>query len=228
MQKSGYKLYWVNAGVAILLFACSSPKKIAGSVPSSSTGEDISFINGISIHRDGKASAHHLSPVNSGKTLPAGGPDSAALSVDFLVQLKYSQLLGVQMKDIDDLPLYSYIDQWWGTPYRYGGDSRDGIDCSAFVQALYAAVFHITDLPRTSREQFRMVRKIRHQDNLQEGDLVFFHVHTRHVSHVGIYLQNNKFVHASLTQGITISDLTDPYWHRFYVCGGEVAENSGG
>ncbi|HEY6083383.1 MAG TPA: NlpC/P60 family protein, partial [Chitinophagaceae bacterium] len=64
-----------------------------------------------------------------------------------------------------------------------------------------------------------------HKDRLQEGDLVFFHVRTRRISHVGIYLQNNKFVHASLTQGITISDLTDPYWHRYYVCGGEVKEN---
>ncbi len=224
MGKTGNILAIVNILTLCLLCACSVPRKTVSSIPAPAD-DNINFINGIAIHREGKATRHHLSPVRSEKAAepqPAEAPASATAPDMFS---KYARLLGVSLQAIYDTSLYDFIERWWATPYRYGGDSHNGIDCSAFVQTLYAAVFHITDLPRTAIEQYYSAKKIKHKDRLQEGDLVFFHVHTRHVSHVGIYLQNNKFVHASLTQGITISDLTDPYWHRYYVCGGEIKEN---
>lgn len=219
MGKTRNILTIVSALTLLLLCSCSVSKKTATTIPAPAD-DNISFINGIAIHRDGKATRHHLSPVRSENAAEPAEPPVSAGAPDMFS--KYARLLGVSLQAIYDTSLYDFIERWWGTPYRYGGDSHNGIDCSAFVQALYAAVFHVTDLPRTAIEQYDSVKKIKHKDRLQEGDLVFFHVHTRRISHVGIYLQNNKFVHASLTQGITISDLTDPYWHRYYVCGGEV------
>lgn len=222
MGKTGNILAIVNALILCLLCACSISRKTATTIPAPAD-DSIRFINSIAIHRDGKATRHHLSPVHSEKAAEPAEPPALTGAPDLFS--KYARLLGVSLQAIYDTSLYDFIEQWWGTPYRYGGDSHNGIDCSAFAQALYAAVFHVTDLPRTAIEQYDSVKKIKHKDRLQEGDLVFFHVHTRHISHVGVYLQNNKFVHASLTQGITISDLTDPYWHRYYVCGGEVKDS---
>ena len=87
--------------------------------------------------------------------------------------------------------------------------SRDGIDCSAFAFLLLSSVYGVTSLPRTSKEQYEACRHIS-RDELQEGDLVFFHTLTgkkhRGVTHVGVYLRNNKFIHASVS-GVMISDL---------------------
>jgi lipoprotein Spr len=75
-------------------------------------------------------------------------------------------------------------------------------------------------LPRTSQEQFKESRRVELED-LQEGDLVFFGS-GRSISHVGVYLQNNKFVHASTSQGVTITDLNDKYWKPRFVGGGRL------
>jgi lipoprotein Spr len=109
--------------------------------------------------------------------------------------------------------LYKTIDEWYGTRYRYGGTTPRGIDCSAFMQVLAGYAFGWM-LPRTAKEQYASMLKIS-MDDLQEGDFVFFNT-TGGVSHVGMYLSNNKFVHSSSSQGVNIGDLTDPYWsNRF-------------
>ena len=109
--------------------------------------------------------------------------------------------------------LYTGIDEWLGTRYRLGGTTKDGIDCSAFVQILYITQFGI-NIPRTAREQYDATNRISRTE-LKEGDLVFFNTQGG-VSHVGLYLQNNKFVHAS-SSGVTISDLFEPYWERRFI-----------
>lgn len=119
--------------------------------------------------------------------------------------------------------LYAFIDNWYGTPYRFGGTTRRGIDCSAFMQEIYNGVYKYR-LPRTSRDQFSISKKINRQEDLREGDLVFFKIRTSSISHVGIYLADGKFAHASSSKGVTISNLGENYWSRYYVGGGRVEE----
>lgn len=133
------------------------------------------------------------------------------------LQLKYALLLDTEVEQIQNTSLYSNIDQWLGTRYRLGGSTKDGIDCSALVQILFATQYGI-NLPRTAREQYDATNHISRTD-LKEGDLVFFNTNGG-VSHVGIYLQNNKFVQAGSSTGVTISDLFDPYWERRFIGAG--------
>ena len=125
------------------------------------------------------------------------------------LQLKYAILLNTEVEQVQDNFLLKYIDEWYGTRYRYGGTTKSGIDCSAFVQVIYLSAFGMT-LPRTAREQYRGCHIVSATE-MKTGDLVFFNT-TGGISHVGIYLQNNKFIHASTSFGVTISDLFDPYY----------------
>lgn len=129
------------------------------------------------------------------------------------IQLKYALLLDTEVEQIQNLNLYAGIDEWIGTRYRLGGTTKEGIDCSALVQILAVTQAGIT-LPRTAREQYDATKRISRTE-LKEGDLVFFNTQGG-VSHVGIYLQNNKFVHAS-SGGVTISDLFEAYWERRFI-----------
>ncbi|HEY1870688.1 MAG TPA: C40 family peptidase, partial [Chitinophagaceae bacterium] len=144
---------------------------------------------------------------------------SAETSKTLALQLKYSQLMNTDAQQVQNIPLYQSIDVWYGAPYRYGGTTKDGIDCSAFVESIFMSAFGIT-LPRTAREQYKATRHISRTE-LQEGDLLFFNT-TGGVSHVGIYLQNNKFVHASVS-GVTISDMFEPYYVKHFIAAGRVA-----
>ncbi|WP_216629427.1 C40 family peptidase [Taibaiella lutea] len=119
-----------------------------------------------------------------------------------------------------NISLYSFIEDWYGTPYRFGGDNRFGIDCSAFTRQLYNDVYNLP-IVRTSIEQFTQVERIATSE-LKEGDLVFFKIHSKRISHVGVYLYDGKFVHASVSQGVVISDLGDAYWTRYYAGGGRM------
>jgi cell wall-associated NlpC family hydrolase len=137
------------------------------------------------------------------------------------VIIKYADKISVDPTDINNYPLYRFIDQWYGTRYRWGGEDNTGIDCSAFSQKLYGKVYGI-DLTRTAKQQHRNCERIKDADNAEEGDLVFFRIHRLRVSHVGVYLANGYFVHASRSQGVVISDLNSKYWHRRYAGCGRV------
>lgn len=130
------------------------------------------------------------------------------------LQFKYALLLDTEVEEVNNLSLFNVIDDWYGTRYRLGGSTKNGIDCSAFTQTVFADAFGLT-LPRTAREQYAALNHISRTE-LKEGDLVFFNT-TGGVSHVGIYLQNNKFVHAASSGGVMISDLYDGYWSRRFV-----------
>ncbi|MEJ2154461.1 MAG: NlpC/P60 family protein [Desulfobacteraceae bacterium] len=103
--------------------------------------------------------------------------------------------------------------QWEGTPHRMGGTQRSGVDCSGFVQRIFDDLFNIK-LPRATARQVRTGNAVAiHQ--LRPGDLVFFHPPDK-VRHVGIYLGQGEFVHASTSKGVTISRLNTPYWRNAY------------
>lgn len=102
---------------------------------------------------------------------------------------------------------------WEGVRYRIGGNSRAGIDCSALVQTWFLDAFG-TQLPRSSREQFQVGETVE-RDGLRPGDLVFFR-NRRSISHVGVYVGEGRFAHASSSQGVTVSALEEAYWARRY------------
>ena len=130
------------------------------------------------------------------------------------LQVKYSVLLNTPAEEVKNTKMFEFIDDWYGTPYRLGGTTKKGVDCSAFSQFLFAAVYGLT-IPRTAREQYSLTSRIS-RTQLKEGDLIFFNTRGG-VSHVGIYLQNNKFVHASTSGGVMISDIFEEYWARKFV-----------
>jgi len=112
--------------------------------------------------------------------------------------------------------LQNCIQDWIGTPYKYGGLSKRGIDCSGFTLTIYNEVYNYK-LPRTALDQFKTGRKI-NSALITEGDLVFFRgVRGTGIDHVGIYLENNKFIHASTSAGVVISDLSEKYYKTRFV-----------
>jgi len=106
-----------------------------------------------------------------------------------------------------------------GTKYRYGGTTSRGFDCSGFVQRVYKEAFNI-DLPRSTRDMMKLGKKI-NKNELKPGDLVFFHP-TRKYYHVGIYLGNGVFIHASTSRGVIKSDLSLNYWKKSYIKGRRI------
>jgi cell wall-associated NlpC family hydrolase len=141
------------------------------------------------------------------------------------VQLKYAVLLNTEVESLPSKELLESVDEWFGVRYSRGGNTKKGVDCSGFSVAVYAAVYGIT-LPRVSREQYRISRKISTTE-LQEGDLVFFDTRGRgSVSHVGIYLGNNKFIHASVSKGVMVNDLFQSYYLHRYIGAGRIESKS--
>ncbi|KKM56555.1 bifunctional murein DD-endopeptidase/murein LD-carboxypeptidase [Yersinia pestis] len=112
---------------------------------------------------------------------------------------------------------------WKGVRYRLGGSSKRGIDCSAFVQTTFREQFGM-DLPRSTSQQQDLGKKVQ-RTKLRPGDLVLFRAGSTG-RHVGIYLGNDKFVHASTSAGVTISNLNDDYWNKRYRDGRRVLSSS--
>lgn len=139
------------------------------------------------------------------------------------IQFKYSQLLDIEIESISNISLFAFIEEWWNTAYRYGGTTKKGIDCSALTGLLLSTVYSI-GIPRTAREQYAASEKIT-RDELQEGDLVFFNTRGG-VSHVGVYLTNDYFVHASTTNGVTISSLDDAYYSKRFIGAGRASQKA--
>lgn len=137
------------------------------------------------------------------------------------IKTKYAKMLNVDADKIDDTKLYAFIDDWYGVKYKYGGKSKQGVDCSGFVSVLYSDVYK-KELNGPVASMFYQCKGIS-KNNLTEGDLVFFKIENDNVSHVGVYLQNNKFVHASVKKGIMIDDLDETYYKKYFYKGGKIS-----
>ena len=128
--------------------------------------------------------------------------------------------LGIEREEGDNEALYDAIQSWIGTPYRYGGTTKAGIDCSGFVGNIYQEVFN-KKLQRVANDMQQDCTLISRSE-LKEGDLVFFTNSRGRVSHVGIYLKNDIFAHSSTSRGVIISRLGDSYWSKHFYKGGRV------
>lgn len=124
------------------------------------------------------------------------------------------------MSNLKSKQLYRFITDWTGVKYRFGGLDKNGIDCSGFAFLLEKEIYGIT-LPRISRDQAKAINK-KSVDNLREGDLIFFSFGGNDVDHVGVYLNNGFFVHASTTRGVIVDDLNLPAYQRVLVKSGSV------
>jgi lipoprotein Spr len=139
------------------------------------------------------------------------------------LQFKYAIKMNVEVERLVNADLYRFIDNWWGTPYRMGGSTQQGVDCSAFTQTLMSVIYG-QEIPRTAQGQKDFCSPVDLND-LQEGDLIFFKTRKgRDITHVGIYLQDDQFVHASSSNGVMISSLRESYWSRNFVSAGRVVD----
>jgi len=142
-----------------------------------------------------------------------GNEDSALYSN--IYYRKYHHILNAPASFYNQFKLFQFIDKWIGRPYLFGGTTMFGVDCSALTGYFAKEVAGI-NLPRTAQGQHDYLRLSTFPGLLQTGDLLFFHTTRPGISHVGIYLTNNKFLHASATNGVTISDLGDTYYVKAY------------
>ncbi|TND00894.1 MAG: lipoprotein Spr [Bacteroidetes bacterium] len=136
------------------------------------------------------------------------------------LQQKYATLLAVESSDISNIPLYAFIDEWYGVPYKYGGKTKSGVDCSGLASNLYTQVFS-KNISGSAANLYSLCKPLG-QDELKEGDLVFFKIDGNRISHVGIYLQNGRFVHATTKRGVMINELKEEYYKKYYFKGGRL------
>lgn len=157
-------------------------------------------------------------------------PETTPTPVITSLQIKFGVLLNVTPETITNTKLYEFIEDWEGTNYLMGGANKDGIDCSSFTQRLHTKVYD-KYIERTAQKQFnaKQTDKFLGKEFLQEGDLMFFNNtgdSNEPITHVGIYLHNNNFVHStSYTKdtgesGVKISNLENNYWAKKFVAGG--------
>lgn len=154
-------------------------------------------------------------PSQTNASVPAG----AATEESTFYSIASSRL-GYPLTGSENRALLSEVMEWLGTPYRYGGHTRQGVDCSGLVNHIYLKVYNI-NLERSSVNMARNIHKV-NKSHLREGDLVFFRINQNNISHVGIYISNNKFVHASTSRGVIVSDMDQEYYRRRFAFGGRI------
>lgn len=147
-------------------------------------------------------------------------PGKDSLTADRNFYKTYSLKLGITLCGKEDKKLIREVTVWIGTPYKYGGADRSGTDCSGFTMSVYKTVYNMS-LYRSAADQIKNTDKVE-KVNLRCGDLIFFKIKKDKVSHVGLYIADNKFVHASSKRGVVVNDLSEEYYSKYFFSAGRV------
>lgn len=124
---------------------------------------------------------------------------------------------------ITNKKLHQEVESWLGTPYKYGGQSKNGVDCSGLVVEIYKKVYE-KKLYRSSNDIYNKNCQPIKKNQLREGDLVFFITakNSKRINHIGLYLNNNQFIHSTTKKGVIITDLSEEYYKNRFVGAGRV------
>ena len=141
--------------------------------------------------------------------------------LDSLFVVEYSTRLGIELDTNCDKKLIANVTDWLGTPYRGGGHTRMGTDCSGFVSSVFSEVYDL-NLSHSGGAMYYQMKEYVKKSDLYEGDILFFKIHSRGVSHVALYLGNNKFIHSASKVGIRVDDLRAAYYSRYFIGGGRA------
>ncbi len=155
----------------------------------------------------------HSRPITHNENKNPGNADTGLLK-------DYAGKFGVNFNGDEDLKLVSCLAGWLNVPYKYGGNTKQGTDCSGLVSSVFQEVYNIA-MYRSSADQLKNVREIS-KSQLKAGDLVFFKIDNNKVSHVGIYLGGNKFIHATTQKGVIVNSLDEEYYKKYYYTAGRV------
>lgn len=218
--------------ITILMFtSCSQWKNLTSRDSStkkttvkSTKKKDVRFLDNISVTPGQTAGSSHSTVASSMPSLEKRNKEreeynarirnvssrNADIEKADWLQLKYAIILDATVESLTNINLLKLIDDWWGTGYCIGGSTKNCIDCSGFAKMLMQDIYYV-NIPRTAQEQYNASEHINLED-MTEGDLVFFYTGGREISHVGVYLFNNKFVHSATSGGVMVSDLNDTYW----------------
>lgn len=144
------------------------------------------------------------------------------------IRNKYASYIGVSPESIENIDLFTFIDQWLYTPYKYAGVTKDGVDCSGFVQRLLDDVYNMKIVRKSSAAFYKQnTRHFNSRNSLSEGDVVFFQTGSgKEITHMGLYVGNRMFVHASSSIGVSIASLDNVYWQPRYAGAGSVIKGS--
>lgn len=134
----------------------------------------------------------------------------------------YSEKIGFELRKGYNKELIKTIISWLGTPYKYGGEDKSGTDCSGFILQVYQEVFGIKT-PRSANGIYEASKKV-DRENLNQGQFVFFKINTSKVGHVGLFIQESYFAHASSSKGVMISSLDENYWSKYFIGGGKLKD----
>lgn len=184
---------------SFLLDACHSSKEVTAST--------------------GYSGRRSENPPRSSSSEKSSGSNESARKENVIINT-YSAKLGVSKNHITNYQLYKFIDEWYGTPYKFAGRSHSGVDCSDFASLLFQHVYNIS-VSGPVTNLYKHCKPIK-PSQLKEGDLIFFKINTKSLSHVGVYLQNHRFVHASVHSGVVIDDLNESYYKKYFYAAGRV------
>lgn len=166
------------------------------------------YLTGCGISRQAVVEEHREEPSTPQKKPDVETASDQPMPVAMDVSSKVENLTSIEKQ------LQNAFQEWEGTPYRYGGESSNGIDCSAFTQQVFRDFFG-TDIPRSTRSQLQEGKGVRRK-SIKTGDLIFFKT-GRRALHVGISMGDGDFIHASVSSGVMISNIAEHYWAVRYL-----------